>query len=121
MSTDGLSSPPPLGDVTQSMAFTHLEDLKRGSRITGAEYEIYKTHYTTMHNRVIETREKEAGLIKLVSILCWSFHLQFTSSITPLPLVSNVCFQAISLIINLFIIFFSFVENKMMYLEKRLN
>jgi hypothetical protein len=77
MSGEGLSVAAPLGDVSQSMAYTHLEDLKRGSRISGAEYETYKTHYTTMHNRVVETREKEAGLIKLVSSFSYLFFFFF--------------------------------------------
>lgn len=89
MSADGLNSPPPLGDVNQSMAFTHLEDLKKGSRITGAEYETFKTHYTTMHNRVIETREKEAGLIKLVSGSAVSFSCVFFRITNLYP---NLCY-----------------------------
>lgn len=54
-----------LGDVTQSMAYSLLNDLKRGDKITNEEYEQYKQHYNTMHSRVIETKEKEAGFIKL--------------------------------------------------------
>ena len=65
MATPDTATVPALGDVHDSVAFSLLDDLKKAKKLTEEEHAQYKSFYELLHNRVIETHEKERTLLKL--------------------------------------------------------
>ena len=54
-----------LGDVHDSVAFSLMDDLQRTKKLSEEEYNQYKAFYELLHNRVIQTHERERSLLKL--------------------------------------------------------
>ena len=53
---------PTLGDVHDSVAFSLMDDLRRTKKLSEEEYNQYKAFYELLHNRVIQTHERERSL-----------------------------------------------------------